>query len=163
MQNTHILDELAGGLLDIVNFLNAPQRDEALLRAAGVELDRALFPLLARLGMQGPLGVAELAEQVGRDYTTVSRQLARLDSLGLVTRSPDNEDRRRSIAEITEEGNARFRAVREARRRALTQVLAAWTDEDRQSLTLLVRRFADGLGQQPLAERDKGVVEPKAL
>ncbi|MFS8046736.1 MarR family winged helix-turn-helix transcriptional regulator [Rhizobium sp. BR 314] len=155
MQNTHILDELAGGLLDIVNFLNAPQRDEALLRAAGVELDRALFPLLARLGMQGPLGVAELAEQVGRDYTTVSRQLARLDSLGLVTRSPDTEDRRRSIAEITEEGNERFRAVREARRRALTQVLAAWTDEDRQSLTRLLRRFADGLSELPLAESDK--------
>jgi len=155
VQNTHILDELAGGLLDIVNFLNAPQRDEALLRAAGVELDRALFPLLARLGMQGPLGVAELAEQVGRDYTTVSRQLARLDSLGLLTRSPDTEDRRRSIAEITEEGNARFNAVREARRRALTQVLADWTDEDRQSLTRLVRRFADGLGKLPLTQGDR--------
>ncbi|MGV1790193.1 MULTISPECIES: MarR family winged helix-turn-helix transcriptional regulator [Rhizobium] len=154
MQNTHILDELAGGLLDIVNFLNAPQRDEALLRAAGVQLDRALFPLLARLGMQGPLGVAELSEQVGRDYTTVSRQLARLESLGLVTRNADIEDRRRSIAEITDEGSIRFRAVRAARRRALTQALADWTDDDRQSLTRLVRRFADALGELPLMEGD---------
>lgn len=150
MQNTHILDELAGGLLDIVNFLNAPQRDEALLRAAGVQLDRALFPLLARLGMQGPLGVAELAEQVGRDYTTVSRQLAKLESIGLVSRSPDSDDRRRSIAEITEEGNIRFKAVREARRRALTLALADWSEEDRHSLTRLIRRFADALEDLPL-------------
>lgn len=155
MQNTHILDELAGGLLDIVNFLNAPQRDEALLRAAGVQLDRALFPLLARLGMQGPLGVAELAEQVGRDYTTVSRQLAKLESLGLVTRGSDIEDRRRSIAEITEEGKMRFRAVREARRRALARALADWSNEDRQSLTRLVRRFADALGDLPLLEDEE--------
>ncbi|TXH83868.1 MAG: MarR family transcriptional regulator [Rhizobium sp.] len=155
VQNTHILDELAGGLLDIVNFLNAPQRDEALLRAAGVQLDRALFPLLARLGMQGPLGVAELAEQVGRDYTTVSRQLAKLESLGLVTRGSDIEDRRRSIAEITEEGKMRFRAVREARRRALARALADWSNEDRQSLTRLVRRFADALGDLPLLEDEE--------
>ncbi len=152
MQNTHILDELAGGLLDIVNFLNAPQRDEALLRAAGVQLDRALFPLLARLGMQGPLGVAELAEQVGRDYTTVSRQLARLESLGLVTRKADIGDRRRSIAENTAEGSARFAAIREARRRALTRALADWAEDDRQVLTKLVRRFADALGELPLVE-----------
>jgi DNA-binding MarR family transcriptional regulator len=158
VQNTHILDELAAGLLDIVNFLNAPQRDEALLRAAGVQLDRALFPLLARLGMQGPLGVAELAEQVGRDYTTVSRQLARLESLGLVTRSPGAEDRRRSIAEITTEGGACFAAIREARRRALTQALADWADGDRQTFTRLIRRFADALGELPLTENQ----EPKS-
>lgn len=151
MQNTHILDELAAGLLDIVNFLNAPQHDATLLRAAGVQLDRALFPLLARLGMQGPLGVDELAAQVGRDYTTVSRQLARLESLGLVTRRPGAADRRRSITEITAEGGACFAAIREVRRRALTQALAGWAEDDQQAFTRLVRRFADALGELPLA------------
>ena len=73
-------------MLDLLGFLNSPQRDDALLREAGVDLDRALFPLLVILGVRGALGVAELADQVGRDHTTVSRQLAKLESLDLVAR-----------------------------------------------------------------------------
>ena len=56
---------LVGALMDLVGFLNSPQRDDLLLREAGVSLDRALFPLLVRIGAQGPLGVAELAAMVG--------------------------------------------------------------------------------------------------
>jgi predicted transcriptional regulator len=34
------------------------------------------------------IGVVELGELVGRDYTTVSRQAAKVDSLGLLTGGP---------------------------------------------------------------------------
>ena len=49
VQNTHmstLLRELHGALIDIVSVMNRPQRDEAMVRAAGISLDRALFPLL---------------------------------------------------------------------------------------------------------------------
>ncbi len=45
VQNTRNLDELVGALVDLIGFLNSPQRDDRLLDAAGVDLDRALFPL----------------------------------------------------------------------------------------------------------------------
>ena len=51
VQNTHIgrqLRQLHGAVLDIVAAMNRPQRDEALIREAGIPLDRALFPLLVR-------------------------------------------------------------------------------------------------------------------
>ena len=145
VQNTHDIEMLGGGLVDLIGFLNSPQRDEALLRAAGVELDRALFPLLVALGTRGPLDVSGVADLVGRDYTTVSRQLAKLESLGLVARCPDGADRRRSMARLTDAGRARVRAIAVARRRLLGQALVEWSAADRATLAKLTRRLADTL------------------
>ena len=61
---------------------------------AGIRLDRALFPLLIAIGRFGPIGVVDLAERVGRDYTTVSRQVAKLEELSLVKRRASSADRR---------------------------------------------------------------------
>lgn len=128
-----------------MSFFASPQRDDALLREAGVELDRALFPLLVRLGMRGPMGVAGLGLQVGRDHTTVSRQLAKLESLGLVEREGDGADRRVRTAALTAAGEEIVRAITAARQRLLSRVLADWTDSDRASLAALNRRFVDAL------------------
>src|SRR5262245_7963589 len=96
--------QLREALLDLTGFLNRSQPDNALLHEAGVHLDRALFPLLARIERRGPLGVVELADLSGRDYTTVSRQVAKLEQLGLVTRQTSPTDSRVHEAAITEKG-----------------------------------------------------------
>lgn len=145
MQNTQNIGTLVTALADLIGFLNSPQRDDALLREAGVELDRALFPLLVRLGMQGALSVAELADQVGRDHTTVSRQLAKLESLGLIARGEAASDRRRHTAQVTTQGKKIVRAIAATRRRVLAAVLAEWSEGDRAALARLTRRFADSL------------------
>ena len=145
MQNTRNKDDLAKALLDLTGLLNSPRRDDLLLRRAGVALDRALFPLLVRLGLQGPLAVAELAELAGRDHTTVSRQLAKLVSLGLVERPGSDRDRRRRSAALTDAGRQVVAAIGEARRHALSEVLAAWSQADQAALTALTRRFVDDL------------------
>ena len=145
MQNTRNSDMLASSLIDLIGFLNSPQRDDALLREAGVDLDRALFPLLVILGRRGALGVAELADQVGRDHTTVSRQLAKLESLDLVARSESDADRRRRAAQLTRGGTKIVQAITQARRRLLSKALAGWSAADRAALANLNRRFADSL------------------
>jgi len=145
VQNTRDLDLLASALIDLTSVLNSPQRDDVLLREARVKLDRALFPLLVRLGMRGPLGVEELADQVGRDHTTVSRQLAKLESLDLVERHENRADRRQKTARLTDQGGKIVRAITLARRRLLTKALANWTAIDRSALAVLNRRFADAL------------------
>jgi DNA-binding MarR family transcriptional regulator len=144
VQNTRNLDMLASAMLDLLGFLNSPQRDDALLREAGVSLDRALFPLLVIVGARGALGVAELADQVGRDHTTVSRQLAKLESLDLVARY-EGDDRRRRAAGLTPAGKKIVRAITQARRRLLSKALAQWSEADRAALADLNRRFADAL------------------
>jgi DNA-binding MarR family transcriptional regulator len=145
VHNTRNIDNLGSSLIDLIGFLNSPQRDDALLREADVDLDRALFPLLVRLGRLGPLGVAELADQVGRDRTTVSRQLAKLESLDLIARRENHADRRRRAAQLTADGKKIVQAITLARRRLLSEALANWSEADRTALANLSRRFADTL------------------
>ena len=145
MYNTRDIDGLAAALIDLMGFLNSPQRDDVLLREAGVDLDRALFPLLVRLGRHGPLSVAGLAEQAGRDHTTISRQLAKLESLGLISRLGDGGDRRVRTASLTAGGEKIVQAITMARRRLLSGALADWSEADLANLADLNRRFVDAL------------------
>jgi len=130
-------------MMDLVGFLNRPQADDVLLREAGVSLDRALFPLLGRIGKKGPLGVVELADLAGRDHSVVSRQLAKLESLGLVQRRPAAADKRVREAVVTEKGAELVDRLDAARQRLAGPMLEQWSAQDRKDLARLLRRFVD--------------------
>ncbi len=136
---------LAGALLDLLAVLNSPRQDEVLLQAAGVTLDRALFPLLVRIGASGSLGVVDLADQSGRDHSTISRQVAKLEALGLIIRQVAAHDQRVREACITEAGRRMVSAITKGRRRLLGELLRDWSREDRGTLARLNRRLADGM------------------
>jgi DNA-binding MarR family transcriptional regulator len=148
VHNTHIGDQirqLHGALLDIVSAMNRPQRDELLIKAAGIPLDRALFPLLVGVERFGPIGVVELADRVGRDYTTVSRQVAKLESLGLAERQGSAADRRVREAVITPKGKAMTDLVDAARERIGRAIFRTWEAPDIDQLVRLMRKFADAV------------------
>ncbi|MDE1146081.1 MAG: MarR family winged helix-turn-helix transcriptional regulator [Azospirillaceae bacterium] len=136
-------NELHEALMDLAGVLNRPQPDQHLLNLAGVNLDRALFPLLVRIGLRGPIGVVELAELAGRDHSTVSRQVAKLESLGLVDRRAGASDARVREAVVTPAGQAMVDTIGQARNRLYTAALADWTEEEKVTLTRLLRRLAD--------------------
>jgi DNA-binding MarR family transcriptional regulator len=138
-------DALAAALTDLVGMLNSPRQDDILLREAGITIDRALFPLLVRIGAAGSIGVADLADQVGRDHSTISRQTAKLESLGLITRQPSPSDQRVREAAMTAEGRRVVRAITAARRRLLERLLAGWTAEEREAIARLNRKLADAM------------------
>nr|WP_249208251.1 MarR family transcriptional regulator [Gluconobacter albidus] len=132
-------------LIDLVDEINRPRRDDRLIEEAGLPLDRALFPLLARVGRYGPIGVVELADRTGRDHTTVSRQMAKLESLGLIERQPSIKDRRVREAVVSTRGREMIAVLNRARERLANRILASWTDDDLDQLGKLLRRFADDL------------------
>jgi DNA-binding MarR family transcriptional regulator len=136
---------LHAALADIVAVMNRPQRDEMMVREAGLTLDRALFPLLVGIGRLGPIGVVELADRVGRDYTTVSRQVARLESLGLVRRQAGAADRRVRQSTVTPKGRAMTAAIDAARDRLGRAIFASWTEPDLDALVRLARKLADAM------------------
>lgn len=148
VQNTHISARhraLHGAVIDIVGAMNRPQRDAMLIEAAGIPLDRALFPLLVGIERFGPIGVVEMADRVGRDYTTVSRQVAKLESLGLVARQAGAADKRVREAVITPKGKAMTDRVDAARERIFSRIFAGWPEEEVETLVRLMRRFADAM------------------
>jgi DNA-binding MarR family transcriptional regulator len=139
------MPELHRALVDIVSAMNRPENDAAMLEQAGLALERALFPLLVLIERLGPIGVVDLAGRVGRDHTTVSRQVARLEQLGLVARRAGQVDRRVREAVITPEGKMATDAVDAARGRMALELFGGWGQDDFDDLVRLMRRFADGI------------------
>ncbi|MEQ6280244.1 MarR family winged helix-turn-helix transcriptional regulator [Kluyvera sp. 142053] len=146
--NKYDITEFHGALLDIIGVMNQPVRDEQLLQAAGVQLDQILFPLLVAIGRCGPVGVVELADNLGRDYTTVSRQVKKLEAQSLAHKQPNAQDRRISEVTLSEQGRAIFDAIAVARQKLMNQVLAAWSPEEVAALFRLTRKYADSLQQK---------------
>ena len=146
--NKYDITEFHGALLDIIGVINQPVRDEQLLQAAGVKLDQILFPLLVAIDRCGPVGVVELADNLGRDYTTVSRQVKKLEAQSLAHKQPNAQDRRISEVTLSEQGRAIFDAIAVARQKLMNQVLAAWSPEEVAALFRLTRKYADSLQQK---------------
>lgn len=146
VHNAHIkvlLPELHRSLIDIVTIMNRPERDVELLTRAGLTLERALFPLLVLVERLGPIGVVDLAGRVGRDYTTVSRQVSRLEELGLVTRRLSAADKRVREAVVTPQGKAATDALDAAREQIAVAKFADWDRKDFDDLVRLMRMLVD--------------------
>lgn len=147
MQDAHKYDvtDFHGALLDIMGVMNQPQRDDILLSEAGVSLDQILFPLLVAIDRYGPVGVVELADALGRDYTTVSRQVKRLEAQGLAQKKPGTKDRRVSEVTISTQGKALTMKIAEARMTLMNQIFKEWQEDDVGNLFRLVRKYADSI------------------
>ncbi len=148
VQDAHMstqLKALHGALIRIASVMNRPRNDERLIEEAGVPLDRALFPLLVGIERLGPIGVVDLAERVGRDYTTVSRQVAKLESLNLVSRQKSAQDSRVREAVVTAEGQAMTDRIDTARQRMGREIFGEWRKEELDDLVRLMTKFVDAL------------------
>ena len=133
-------DQLHVAILGIANLANRSDVDAHLLRAAGVKLDRALFPLLSQIGLAGEISTVALANLVGRDHSTISRQAAKLDELGLVVRTTSREDKRVRLLTPSDRGQALLQTIGESRREILRRHFSDWTEQDRSQLIKLMTR-----------------------
>jgi len=139
--------DLHDALLDIIGFMSRPEPDVELMSEMAMPLERALLPLLVRIDRRGPIGVVELADLVGRDYTTVSRQVARLDELGLVVRRAGTRDKRVREAEVTEQGREMADAIDRMREEIVGELMADWTNAERRDLARLLKRMAADMNE----------------
>ena len=138
-------DPLGRAILDLTRFINDPRQDWRMMAAARLTLDPVFLPLLVRLGVGGPAGVVELSGQLGRDHSSISRQLAKLEAAGLVERSPSQADGRVKTARLTARGKDAVAALSKARRQLLDQALADWPPGERDELSRLLGRLVEAL------------------
>ena len=93
------------------------------------------------------MGVAQLADRAGRDPSTVSRQLAKLEELWLVRRPKAQSDLRVREAAITKAGERVVEAITTARHKLLGKLLEDWSAQERQIFPQLLQRLADAMNQ----------------
>ncbi len=102
---------------------NQPKRDLQLLKEAGIDL----------------------ADAVGRDYTTVSRQITKLEDLGLIKRQSSKTDSRVKEATLTAKGRALTDRISQAREIRMNRALGKWDKKDFADVTRLMRKLVDDL------------------
>lgn len=80
----------------------------ASYRAAGIALDAHWFPVLRYLQVKGPAGVGEIATAIGQTHSAVSQLAGKLQRAGWITRKGDRGDARRSVLDLSAEGERRL-------------------------------------------------------
>lgn len=90
--------------------------------------------LLVQIGQSPGIGVRELASRERMSAAGMSGHIDRLVASGLVTRTPDAEDRRRVGLTLTDEGQRVRRAVKSRRTAWLASRLTQLTPEQLEAL-----------------------------
>jgi DNA-binding MarR family transcriptional regulator len=101
------------------------------------ELTASQLQALTHVDLEGPMNARELAEREGVAPQSIARTVRSLEAEGMVARSPDPDDARAVLIEITERGRRTLDNDRGIRNRWLEQVLAdRCTDTERELLFL---------------------------
>jgi DNA-binding MarR family transcriptional regulator len=81
-------------------------RVQEFLEDAGIDMSAEEISILTVLAhLDGPERMKPLSEKLGRDATTLSRQVAGLEEAGLLERSPCPDDGRATVVTITKAGS----------------------------------------------------------
>jgi DNA-binding MarR family transcriptional regulator len=118
--------------------------EQARIGALGEQrnsMDRAAFLLLNRLDRTGAVGVKALAQAMGIDSSTVTRQVAPLVDCGLVERVPNPDDGRAVLLELSGRGRERLEEVRASRQELMRVLTDGWPEEDQEAFCRLLTRF----------------------
>ncbi|MFG2037696.1 MarR family winged helix-turn-helix transcriptional regulator [Dactylosporangium sp. NPDC048998] len=131
-------------------FIRLSERLFATLKwdEAGRGLERPAFVLLSRIAVDGPFRLSVLAADVSLDLSTVSRQVAALESAGLVRRLQDPSDKRASLVEATDLGREVFAENRDRWLAIWEELLAGWTPQQRQLFAELFTRLNESIAER---------------
>ena len=136
-------DVVARVELGLAQLLRRAERTTAAttVRTGGHDLDRSGYLLLHALRDGGPQRVQALADRLGIDASTVTRQVIALERAGHVQRSRDPHDGRAVLVSATAGGRDALHAQRRRRSATYSTVLADWSPADRTLLAELVERL----------------------
>lgn len=139
--------------LELAQLLRRAERTTAAGRAKSVRaggppsgtLDRSAYLLLHDLLVDGAQNVNTLADHLGLDASTVTRQVVAMEKAGLARRTRDPADGRAVLVEATPQGVDELARHREMRTELYAEVLADWSRLDRALLGELLERLNDDL------------------
>ncbi|MEU5692824.1 MarR family transcriptional regulator [Actinosynnema sp. NPDC020468] len=119
------------------------EAETPILRAQGVEMWD--YVVLAALETAAAPTQSELAVAVGRDKTRLIPILDRLESRGLLSRTPDPADRRNRVVALTDPGRTVVDACRRGIREMEAGFLASVPATERRAFVAVLDRLADSV------------------
>ncbi|WP_314215899.1 MarR family transcriptional regulator [Pseudarthrobacter equi] len=105
-----------------------------LSREVHPDMEPAAYGLLSVIRKEGTIRLTDLAINIGVGKPSVSRQIAFLESLGLVSKEADPLDGRAQSIRLTPKGEEKMHEVQDARRQVFRERLGEWPLGDLQEL-----------------------------
>lgn len=123
-----------------------------LSRQVHPDMEPAAYGLLSIIRKEGPLRLTELASCIGVGKPSVSRQIAFLESIGMVSKEADPQDGRAQSIRLTPKGEEKMHQVQDARRQVFRERLGEWPLEEIRTLAEYMERlnatYGEGLGKE---------------
>lgn len=110
------------------------------------EIDMSALPVLFSLMADSPLRVSALAERIHSDVSTVSRQISKLEGLGLIARTADPADGRASVIGMTARGRMVIQDEQRDHAAWISDLLSDWSEADLISFNDHLTRLNHSLG-----------------
>jgi DNA-binding MarR family transcriptional regulator len=107
---------------------------QQLSRQVHPDMEPAAYGLLTVIRREGPIRLTELASCIGVGKPSVSRQIAFLENIGLVSKEADPLDGRAQTIRLTPKGEEKMHQVQDARREVFRERLGEWPVEELQKL-----------------------------
>lgn len=125
--------------------------DVKLLReATPFPLTPSQFQVLKLMSFNGHHQVGEVADFLGVSPPAATKNIDKLERLGLVTRTPSKGDRRATLLAVSRKGRRLVRKYEELKAARLTPVVAGFKATEVEQFTELLERFSISLlAQEP--------------
>ena len=116
-------------------------------RAVHESLQPASYLILSHVNENGPVRASSIVEVFDIDKGAISRQVAHLIDLGLVSRTPDPDDGRATLLTVTDEGARRLKDVADHRRKWLEEQLDDWSERELSAFVSELARYNAALSE----------------
>ena len=136
MATPYILDDQIGYILRRVT-----QRHLALFAQSIAEVTTTQFAVLARLAEKGPQSQNALGRETAMDAATIKGVVDRLARQGYVDTTPDPDDRRRLIVDLSPAGKALFTRLAPTALAVSADTLSPLSQDERAALSALLARL----------------------
>lgn len=101
-------------------------------QACGHNISLVQSHILYEVEHQSQPSMQQVAERLGTDITTFSRQVQSLIKINLISKTPDPEDRRISILSLTEEGKEVAENINQQMNQYLNDVFSNMSEEEKE-------------------------------
>ena len=147
VRSSHIFASVVREILDL----------KVLREASPVSLTLSQFHLLKLVVANGRHQVGEVAEFLGVSPPAATKNIDKLEALGLITRNPCTGDRRATLLSVSPRGRRLVRRYEELKVARLSPVLRKFRAEELEELCRLLERFSLSLLEKELRRDGDGL------
>jgi len=135
LRDAHILSALVAEILE----------RRFLRKISPLPLNLSQFHLLRLMSFKGLRHIGDVADSLGVSAPAATKNIDKLERLGLVTRARSAGDRRATLVSLSPEGRRLVREYEESKSSQLSSVLATFTPEELQVFAVFVERLCGSL------------------